>query len=244
MPEGVYLKSIVQQRACASTSGRLRAVERARLDADAQHRVLALARASPSWSRSRRPTSTSGASRSSTCSCSLKRAGGQEARSADARRAKPRRRRRAEPWPINLNAIARGIQAHQLAGCRHLACGAEVAGAARDPGRHPGRGLSSPTPQGQIEELEAGQARRDTLKDEYLDKKRQAINLDLHRQQLREIDTQFGALLRAAARQVADGRAAGRHQPGRPRPRPAVRAVQAGGGRAPRASSTPSCRSA
>src|SRR5882672_8726905 len=34
------------------------------------------------------------------------------------------------------------------------------------------------------------------LKDEYLKKKQQAVNLDLHRQQLREIDTQFGALLR------------------------------------------------
>ena len=34
------------------------------------------------------------------------------------------------------------------------------------------------------------------LKEEYVDKKKQAINLDLHRQQLREIDTQFGALLK------------------------------------------------
>jgi type IV pilus assembly protein PilO len=40
--------------------------------------------------------------------------------------------------------------------------------------------------QGQIEELEQ----------EYVGKKKQAINLDLHRQQLREIDTQFGALLK------------------------------------------------
>jgi type IV pilus assembly protein PilO len=50
--------------------------------------------------------------------------------------------------------------------------------------------------QGQIEELERGQADEVKLKDEYLRKKQQAINLDLHRQQLREIDTQFGALLR------------------------------------------------
>ena len=49
---------------------------------------------------------------------------------------------------------------------------------------------------GQIEELEAGQAAETKLKADYLDKKRQAVNLDLHRQQLREIDTQFGALLR------------------------------------------------
>src|SRR4026209_684858 len=34
------------------------------------------------------------------------------------------------------------------------------------------------------------------LKDEYVSKKKQSINLDLQRQQLREIDTQFGALLK------------------------------------------------
>src|SRR2546421_835657 len=50
--------------------------------------------------------------------------------------------------------------------------------------------------QGQIEELERGAAEETKLKDDYLDKKKQAVNLDLHRQQLREIDTQFGALLR------------------------------------------------
>jgi type IV pilus assembly protein PilO len=50
--------------------------------------------------------------------------------------------------------------------------------------------------QGQIEELEAGQAKEVKLKEEYVNKKKQAINLDLHRQQLREIDTQFGALLK------------------------------------------------
>jgi type IV pilus assembly protein PilO len=49
---------------------------------------------------------------------------------------------------------------------------------------------------GQIEKLEAGRNEEATLKQSYLDKKRQAVNLDLHRQQLREIDTQFGALLR------------------------------------------------
>jgi type IV pilus assembly protein PilO len=49
---------------------------------------------------------------------------------------------------------------------------------------------------GQIDELEAGRNDETKLKQSYLDKKRQAVNLDLHRQQLREIDTQFGALLR------------------------------------------------
>jgi type IV pilus assembly protein PilO len=50
--------------------------------------------------------------------------------------------------------------------------------------------------QGQIEELERGLAAEENLKKDYLAKKTQAINLDLHKQQLREIDTQFGALLK------------------------------------------------
>src|ERR1700752_1334307 len=50
--------------------------------------------------------------------------------------------------------------------------------------------------QGQLEELEQGRLKEGKLKDEYVGKKKQAINLDLHRQQLREIDTQFGALLK------------------------------------------------
>jgi len=50
--------------------------------------------------------------------------------------------------------------------------------------------------QGQIEELEAGQQKEVKLKEEYVNKKRQAVNLDLHRQQLRDIDAQFGALLK------------------------------------------------
>jgi type IV pilus assembly protein PilO len=49
---------------------------------------------------------------------------------------------------------------------------------------------------GQIDELERGRADEGRNKQQYLDKKRQAVNLDLHRQQLKEIDTQFGALLR------------------------------------------------
>jgi len=49
---------------------------------------------------------------------------------------------------------------------------------------------------GQIEALESGHQEEARLKEQYLNKKRQAINLDLHRQQLREINVQFGALLR------------------------------------------------
>lgn len=49
---------------------------------------------------------------------------------------------------------------------------------------------------GQLEALDAGQRLEKQLKDEYVNKKQQAINLDLHRQQLREIDSSFGALLK------------------------------------------------
>ena len=48
----------------------------------------------------------------------------------------------------------------------------------------------------QIEQLEAGRAQEIKLKSEYRNKKQQAINLDLYRQQLREIDSSFGALLK------------------------------------------------
>lgn len=50
--------------------------------------------------------------------------------------------------------------------------------------------------QSQLEALEQGRAEEQKYKQDYLNKKKQAVNLDLHRQQLREIDTQFGALLR------------------------------------------------
>ncbi len=50
--------------------------------------------------------------------------------------------------------------------------------------------------QGQLEELERGKAEENKLKDEWVNKKKQAINLDLHKQQLREINESFGALLK------------------------------------------------
>ena len=50
--------------------------------------------------------------------------------------------------------------------------------------------------QEQMDSLEAGRQQEAKLKDEYVGKEQQAINLDLYRQQLREIDSSFGALLR------------------------------------------------
>lgn len=48
----------------------------------------------------------------------------------------------------------------------------------------------------QFAELETKQREEETLKQQYLDKKRQAVNLDLYTQQLAEIDRSFGALLK------------------------------------------------
>lgn len=48
----------------------------------------------------------------------------------------------------------------------------------------------------QLLELEIKEKEQETLKQEYLDKKRQAVNLDLYVQQLAEIDRSFGALLK------------------------------------------------
>ena len=48
--------------------------------------------------------------------------------------------------------------------------------------------------QGQIDELAAGTEHEAKLKEEYKGKKQLSVNLDLYRQQLREIDTSFGAL--------------------------------------------------
>lgn len=50
--------------------------------------------------------------------------------------------------------------------------------------------------QDEMDSLEAGRVQEVKLKDEYVAKQQQAINLDLFRQQLREIDSSFGALLR------------------------------------------------
>ena len=48
----------------------------------------------------------------------------------------------------------------------------------------------------QLSLLEGKQQEEERLKQEYVDKKRQAVNLDLYTQQLAEIDRSFGALLK------------------------------------------------
>ena len=48
----------------------------------------------------------------------------------------------------------------------------------------------------QLDALEAGRQEEVRLKEQYKSKKAQAVNLDLHRQQLQEIESSFGALLK------------------------------------------------
>lgn len=50
--------------------------------------------------------------------------------------------------------------------------------------------------QDQLDSLENKTNEEQKLKEDYLNKKRQAVNLDLHLQQLNEIDRSFGALLK------------------------------------------------
>ncbi|KAF0814076.1 hypothetical protein IGB42_01756 [Andreprevotia sp. IGB-42] len=50
--------------------------------------------------------------------------------------------------------------------------------------------------QGKMEELDAGIAKEEQLKQEFLDKKVKAVNLDAYKQQLLEIQQSFGALLK------------------------------------------------
>jgi type IV pilus assembly protein PilO len=48
----------------------------------------------------------------------------------------------------------------------------------------------------QLEELDVGAQTEVKLKDEYVKKKQQSVNLDLYQQQVREIESSFGALLK------------------------------------------------
>jgi len=48
----------------------------------------------------------------------------------------------------------------------------------------------------QLAELDSKQREEEALKQQFLDKKRQAVNLELYTQQLADIDRSFGALLK------------------------------------------------
>ena len=49
---------------------------------------------------------------------------------------------------------------------------------------------------GQLDDLDAAKKREATLKDDWLDKKKQAVNLEAYRKQLADIDRSFGELLK------------------------------------------------
>jgi hypothetical protein len=76
-------------------------------------------------------------------------------------------------------------------------------------------------------ELETKQREEETLKAAVLDKKRQAVNLDLYIQQLAEIDRSFGALLKQLPDKSEIEALADRGKSGRSGARLTVRAVQA-----------------
>jgi len=48
----------------------------------------------------------------------------------------------------------------------------------------------------QFDKLEAGQAKEDQLKQQFVDKKKKAVNLEAYRQQLLEVEQAFGAMLK------------------------------------------------
>ena len=48
----------------------------------------------------------------------------------------------------------------------------------------------------QLSELDAAQQKETTLRETFLNKKKQAINMDTYKQQLKEIEQSFGALLK------------------------------------------------
>lgn len=50
--------------------------------------------------------------------------------------------------------------------------------------------------QGQMDQLTELEAKEATLRDTFLDRKKQAVNLDAHKRQLQEIEVAFGTLLR------------------------------------------------
>ncbi|HYA19338.1 MAG TPA: type 4a pilus biogenesis protein PilO [Burkholderiales bacterium] len=50
--------------------------------------------------------------------------------------------------------------------------------------------------QGQLDDLEKAQAKEEQLRNTFLDKKRQAVNLEIYKKQLAEIELSFGTLLK------------------------------------------------
>src|SRR6266850_1477788 len=148
-------------------------------------------------------------------------------RRMQASRLQKTRRRRDKRHGVQLQCPRRRIQAHQLAGSGHLACRAQAAGARRRRGGDPGGGVLrryAVADRGARERPQSGDQAEGGVprQEETGDQPRPAPPAAARdRYPVRRAAA-------AAAEPLADGRAARRHQPGGPRPRPAVRAVQAG----------------
>jgi hypothetical protein len=80
------------------------------------------------------------------------------------------------------------------------------------------------------------------LRDEYVRKKAQAVNLDLYVQRLSDIDLAFGALLKQLPNKAEVESLAGRDQPGGYGPGPAVRVCSSRVPEIRSGTSMPSCR--
>ena len=144
---------------------------------------------------------------------------------------------------INFNAIVDEFKRTNWKDPGTWHCGAQDRGAARDPGRRSRSPASSSSTRARSRSSRRGQPKEAKLKEEYVGKKKQAINLDLHRQQLREIDTQFGALLKQLPnKSQMDALLVDINQAGLGRGLQ-FELFKPGGRRDARASSTPSCRS-
>ena len=137
MPEG-RVPEVGGAAGHARQPARLRAVERARLDADAQHRSLAVARQPRAWSRS----GPANVDKRRVSEFNMNFEPEAPARpEKDGAKAAPAPAKRGEERLSHGDQFQRdrrGIQAHQLAGSGHLARRAEGAGAGRDPGGDPG----------------------------------------------------------------------------------------------------------
>ena len=216
LPDGIYLRSI-RQVGTEDHADRLRAVECARVDADAQRPELAVARARrsssrSSWSRcparrdsAARPRRIASTNSRSTCRSSAPRRPSRSGATPAARRSR-RRRAAAEAAPKPATKAAAGPRTRErmnLDDIRRLNI--------REVGNWPTLpkvGLLSILFvvivalgaffdwKDQYETLEVAQQQESELKDEYGTKKAKAINYDLYVAQLKEVEQSFGALVK------------------------------------------------
>ena len=203
---GRHLSEVAEADGRQDHARRLRAVERAGLDADAQHRFVALAPAAGArrdqarfrrrWQRICGSTSSRSTSRSSSRRRPKNRrrlrrrpagAGGAAGGSPAPR---PAKAKGAKDYDARRHPPAQYPRSRQLAArCRRRRCCSSssssivAAGAVLDW-------------KDQYEALDRAQQEEVKLKEQYATKKAKAINYDIYVQQLKEIEQSFGALLK------------------------------------------------